>query len=237
MTSFLVVSQNTTDALQFVTTLCEKENIQPIDRTVIEKSVNEGLKTTQGIGIEEIKLMQQKLYLKPIKSPTKAVILRDAELLTIPAQNALLKILEEPPEHTIIILSVKTKEALLPTVLSRCNIIDLQTPKKELTAEERRLFDDFFSRFASFSIADALEYAESIGKNKEESIVWLERAIHVGREHLLNAVKRKDEQKEKELLIVLSQLQKSHRVITTTNTNPRLTLEILFLSLTNTNRS
>ncbi len=61
---------------------------------------------------------------KPMLSPWKVFIVRDAEALMPAAQNALLKTLEEPPPGTLVILTVSRKTALLPTILSRCCMID-----------------------------------------------------------------------------------------------------------------
>lgn len=61
---------------------------------------------------------------KPMLSPWKIFIVRDAEALMPQAQNALLKTLEEPPPGTLVILTVSKKTALLPTILSRCCMID-----------------------------------------------------------------------------------------------------------------
>ena len=61
---------------------------------------------------------------KPMLSPWKAFIVRDAEALVPQAQNALLKTLEEPPPGTTVILTVSRKTSLLSTILSRCCTIE-----------------------------------------------------------------------------------------------------------------
>ncbi|OGS14471.1 MAG: hypothetical protein A2285_00640 [Elusimicrobia bacterium RIFOXYA12_FULL_57_11] len=57
---------------------------------------------------------------KPMLSPWKVFIIRDAEALVPQAQNALLKTLEAPPANTVLILTAARKNALLSTILSRC---------------------------------------------------------------------------------------------------------------------
>ena len=57
---------------------------------------------------------------KPLMSPWKVFIIRDAEALVPQAQNALLKTLEAPPQNTVIILTLARKNSLLATILSRC---------------------------------------------------------------------------------------------------------------------
>ncbi|MEK7064310.1 MAG: hypothetical protein AAB973_01750, partial [Patescibacteria group bacterium] len=70
------------------------------------------------IGIEEVRQIQKFLSRKPIRDDKNTVIVREAHLLTIPAQNALLKTLEEPPGNSLIYLITSSPYSLLPTVLS-----------------------------------------------------------------------------------------------------------------------
>ncbi len=71
------------------------------------------------MGIEQILDWQERVYRKHYEGKFKVFILEEADKLTIPAANALLKVIEEPPERTIIILSTQNGEALLPTIQSR----------------------------------------------------------------------------------------------------------------------
>ena len=71
------------------------------------------------ISIDQIRDMKKYIYQKPFSNPYKLVIIENAQTLTIPAQNALLKILEEPPARAVIILESVSKEALLATIRSR----------------------------------------------------------------------------------------------------------------------
>lgn len=70
--------------------------------------------------IDQIRLLGQSLALKPYQAAFRVVILCDAHRMTPPAANALLKVLEEPPERTILVLITDCKSDLLPTVVSRC---------------------------------------------------------------------------------------------------------------------
>ena len=65
----------------------------------------------------------------------KVVFIKDAQLMTIEAQNSLLKILEEPGHNTYFILQVKNKYKLLPTILSRCVHFNLE-PVEEVEAKD-----------------------------------------------------------------------------------------------------
>ena len=75
------------------------------------------------IKIEQIRYMQKKVQEKPIISNKKIYIIDNADLMTIEAQNCLLKTLEEPPEFVTIILIGQNEDAFLETIKSRCMIL------------------------------------------------------------------------------------------------------------------
>lgn len=81
------------------------------------------------IGVEKVRELKQFLSLKPYQSTKIGAVLCAAEAMSIEAQNALLKLLEEPPEKAVLYLGVNNLGALLPTVLSRCQIIDFKNGK------------------------------------------------------------------------------------------------------------
>src|SRR3989344_6029114 len=71
------------------------------------------------ISIDWIRQLKKFLTLKPYSSEFKIVIIETAEKLNSYAQNALLKIFEEAPDHTIIILCIKTLDSISDTIISR----------------------------------------------------------------------------------------------------------------------
>lgn len=76
----------------------------------------------KSIGIDEIKSISSFLSRKPLGDKNR-VYLKNAHLMTLPAQNAILKILEEPPGNSEIYLVTDQPDQLLPTVLSRVQIL------------------------------------------------------------------------------------------------------------------
>src|SRR6185437_15079084 len=108
MVSFIVVAKDKTKREIYANNFAKEHNINPFDITRIEKDTD--AKTiTQSIGIEIVKQLQKKIFFKPIKSRSKLIIIEDAQLLTPEAQNALLKVLEEPPVNTYIFLGSESK--------------------------------------------------------------------------------------------------------------------------------
>lgn len=74
----------------------------------------------KSIKIEQIRLMNDKIYEKPIISNKKVYIINNADNMTKEAQNCLLKTLEEPPEYAVIILIGTNENMFLNTIRSRC---------------------------------------------------------------------------------------------------------------------
>jgi hypothetical protein len=81
----------------------------------------------QSIGISDIRTLIGLTRLTPRVSPLQAVIIANAHTMTIEAQHALLKTLEEPPSRTRIILATDQPASLLPTIVSRCQEMRLKT--------------------------------------------------------------------------------------------------------------
>ena len=85
-----------------------------------------------GIGVDEIReQINDDIDIKPYSSRYKIYIVPDSEKMTVQAQNALLKTIEEPPEYAIIILLTTNADTFLPTILSRCVLLNIKPVKEE----------------------------------------------------------------------------------------------------------
>jgi DNA polymerase-3 subunit delta' len=80
-------------------------------------------KKKKSIGIDEIRFIRENASIRPIESEFKIYVIHNANLLTEQAQNAILKILEEPPANVIFMLLCPNVNQLLPTLISRTTII------------------------------------------------------------------------------------------------------------------
>ncbi|HJH07512.1 MAG TPA: DNA polymerase III subunit gamma/tau, partial [Fusobacterium ulcerans] len=78
-------------------------------------------------GIDEIRQLKEKINYQPSKGRKKIYIIDEVHMLTKEAFNALLKTLEEPPEHVIFILATTEADKILPTIISRCQRYDFKT--------------------------------------------------------------------------------------------------------------
>jgi DNA polymerase-3 subunit delta' len=75
------------------------------------------------IKIAQIRALAHTLAMRPYEAKTRVVVVAAAQALNAAASNALLKILEEPPSRTMLVLIATQKSALLPTIVSRCQCI------------------------------------------------------------------------------------------------------------------
>jgi DNA polymerase-3 subunit delta' len=76
--------------------------------------------------IDQVRALQTDAALAPLEGRYRIFILREIERATLPAANALLKTLEEPPPAIVLLLTTARRDLVLPTVLSRCQIIPLR---------------------------------------------------------------------------------------------------------------
>ncbi len=79
-------------------------------------------------GIDEIRDLRDKVNLAPAAGRMKVYIIDEVHMLTAEAFNALLKMLEDPPEHVVFVLATTEKHKVLPTIISRCQSFDFRRP-------------------------------------------------------------------------------------------------------------
>lgn len=211
MQSILIVGKDTEKLKEEAKKICDENNISKFDVDIFSPE--------KAAGIGDIRSLQERIFLKPMKSEKKAAILEAFFGMTIDAQNAFLKVLEEPPVDTIIMLLVTSLDFVLPTVLSRCSLINLEKTKK-LTEKE---IEDNLRIINSLRFpTNALILAQDFGKNREDALSFLEGLIislHGNLREVEGAAK------------ALRKLQNTYTTIKGTNVNVRFALENLFLSL------
>jgi DNA polymerase-3 subunit delta' len=81
--------------------------------------------------IEAIRELQQMLALSPVEGVYRVCIIRQMEMATPSAANCLLKTLEEPPQRVILLLTADGIDSLLPTIVSRCQVLSLRPVARE----------------------------------------------------------------------------------------------------------
>ncbi|MFC1756167.1 hypothetical protein ACFLZK_02125 [Patescibacteria group bacterium] len=179
------------------------------------------LEKKKNISIVQIRKLIQFLTTKPYSSKNKVVVISQAEKMTTQAQNALLKILEEPPFFAIIILSSKTEQALLPTVLSRCRKIKADYNGDEVFVDNEDV--THFNEVLGYDVGRKLKLAETLAKKDDDFVIDL-LEFWIREERFEMTVNEKFE-KHNNIEILLRFLED----IENTNVNVRLALETLFM--------
>jgi len=87
------------------------------------------------IKIDQMRALRREAALSPLEGRWKVYIIRQMEQATAEAANCLLKTLEEPPPHVVLILTASEAEVLLPTIVSRCQVLNLR-PLATKTVQE-----------------------------------------------------------------------------------------------------
>ncbi len=118
--------------------------------------------TKKSIKIEAARALLDEVYLKP-EGRVKCIVVSHAELMTVQAQNALLKTLEETPEYAVFFLLTDRSSALLPTIRSRCACLRF-APLREQEVEDFLLSQGFEGQSAKEA---ALLSGGSIGRALE----------------------------------------------------------------------
>jgi len=214
------------------------------------------------IHIDQIKGLKLKLSLS--NDAHKIVIIDNASAMTRDAQGALLKLLEEPRGKSLLILIAESKNQLLPTIISRCQLLRFSAlSKKEIEQylESQKVKDKSAAWFSFGRPGRAIDYlnkdskiqkqrlkdiqemikaplyerfdlAERLSKDKPELLASLEIWLSYFREILLKKLnKKKIRYSSKQLKEIIDLIETTKYLVSSTNANARLALEILLMKI------
>ena len=152
------------------------------------------------ISVDDIrKQVNNDIMIKPYSGPYKIYIIAEADLLTVQAQNALLKTIEEPPEYAVIFLLTENAESLLPTIMSRCVMLKLRNIRptliKKYLMEQMHVPDYQAEICAAFSQGNMgraimLASSEHFNEIKEEAIQLLKYINDMELSEIVSAIKK-----------------------------------------------
>ena len=201
----------------------------PVDLLVI--------KAANSIGISQIRALKKFLFLKPYQEKRKIGLVPEAEKLTLPAQNSLLKTLEEPPENSLIILLASHSTSLLPTIISRAEITRLPARSQiDLSPQESQQLHQTLKKLLTLGVGERIALSLVLVKNKDHALVLTENLLFLWRQFLLikTGVEKKGPSFQKKLSImqIKKGLKNTEQVrkMLKTNVNFHLAMENLFLS-------
>ncbi len=167
----------------------DPQNGEPCNRCAICRSINEGraldlieIDGASNRGIDEIRALREKIAFSPGECRYKVYVIDEVHMLTDPAFNALLKTLEEPPPHAILVLATTEPHRIPLTVLSRCQRFDFRrVPLPSLRQKLERICVgeqvraapealDAIARYAAGSFRDAESLLDQLVSYGSEEI-------------------------------------------------------------------
>lgn len=215
--SYLIISPNRTKRQEEITSLVKKFGIAEIDI----------LKFTDitSLGINDVKSLIKFFSKRPFVGKYKLAIIT-GDLLTIEAQNALLKTLEEPPEYGLIVIEATQPDLLLPTILSRCKLITLKPEPETINISEN---EKFWTEILKSRLGERLFRTSVLTKDREATNNWLREQIIYIRSKLLSGDVN---QKQLLYLTILKNLTSTRKQIAG-NVSLKLAIDHLLISLPN----
>lgn len=161
-----------------LTLLCEKGKSEPCMTCHACKQILSGNhpdliyvkhEKPASIGVDDVReQINDTIMVRPYSSYYKIYIVDEAEKMTVQAQNALLKTIEEPPSYAVIILLTTNQDAFLPTILSRCVQLKLKPLRdfavKSYLMEKLQITEskaDIYTAFSRGNLGRAIELASS----------------------------------------------------------------------------
>jgi DNA polymerase III subunit delta' len=152
----------------------------------IEKGIHPDVFLVEHKGVKDIKVdqireeVEHRLFFKPFEGRFKLAIVDDAHRMNPSAQNAFLKTLEEPPPDSVIALISSQPQALLPTIRSRCQLIEFKPlPQDVIFNEIKRRTDlspnecTIASQLSGGSLGRALDLDKNLLSRRKEIIMKL----------------------------------------------------------------
>ena len=194
------------------------------------------------IKISQVRDVQNFLSYKSYYGSFKIVVVDDAEKMNQEAQSCFLKTLEEPKGRTLIIMISSKPDLLLPTIISRCQMVKFTKPKdlpinSEKLKKEQEILNDFLL-VANSDFAQKFKYVKAIDFEKQNATDILAVAQKYFRSLLLLSVgiKNADVQISKKYTVsqiknILKLIEDINNKLLFTNANPKLALEILLMEV------
>ncbi len=157
------------------------------------------------ISVDDIRTqINGNVAIKPYSSPKKIYIMNEGEKMTVQAQNALLKTLEEPPEYVVILILTTNVNSLLPTILSRCVVLNMKPVQdsqiKKFLMQNMEIPDykaDICVAFARGNVGKArlLAKSEEFDKVKEEAVTLVKYIHEMELNEIVTAIRKINEYK------------------------------------------
>lgn len=117
--------------------------------------------------VDAVREIRDDAFIVPNESDCKIYILKNAQNMNEQAQNAILKILEEPPSYVYFIIVTTSKSTMLETVLSRVQVYSLLSDEGEISEKEENAVKGFVSALLNVNEAALMEHTAAFQKNNQ----------------------------------------------------------------------
>ena len=178
----------------------------------------------QPLTIEHVRDLRQAVSFQPYQADYSTYVIIRVDEASIPAQNALLKSLEEPPTHAIFLLTATQLEKVLPTVRSRCVIVKGERSGEESAANpDASAVLELLQLKTEQALPRIFELSEKY-KDKKMALQFLDEVAGAAHQQIINEPNRR-------LVVLLQNLLSTHSLIQK-NVNVRLALEHFLIKAT-----
>jgi DNA polymerase III delta prime subunit len=185
------------------------------------------------VRIGQIRAVQQALRLRSHDGGFRAAVIADAEWLNQEAQNALLRLLEEPPPDTSLVLVAATASGLLATVRSRCVrvVFPRHEPRLADLDDAQRALADRIAEAGRLSVPELLDWAEEFRGARAEAAAAVAELIATGGLVLRERVEERFGADVRSALDAFRELQSGRKALAQRNANPQMVAERTLLAL------
>lgn len=218
MQTFLIASDNKSFINSEIKKISKNLQVSPFNLIVITPQ--------NSIGIADVRKLTQQIILKPYGGGDRVVIINSMDKATPEAGNALLKLLEEPPYHTYIILTCENINKLLPTIVSRCQIISDNNKKLDKSFDSGNT-KKLLLQILTSSEGEKILLSQKAATTREEAIELLTNIL-MTLEELLHKPDKEINLAPKEIAQLLTKISTAKTYVEK-YINFKATMDILFL--------
>ena len=150
---------------------------------ILETDGKKGKSNT--FSVDAVREIRDNAFVVPNESDKKVYILKNAHNMNDQAQNAILKILEEPPSYVFFVIVTTSKSTMLETVLSRVQVFSLLSEEEKITDKELSIVKNMVSAIMNINEIDLMEQTAVLQKNNQLAKTILELLTEVFRDALV----------------------------------------------------
>jgi hypothetical protein len=153
----------------------EEIYLDVVTELIILKPLFIYLSDEKSIKIDQIRQLQKELSSAPPDPEiTRVVLIHPLEKLLHVSQQALLKLLEEPPERTVVVLAGRSLNGIAPTILSRCEVV-----RRDQAGQTSALESAFWTQVEEANHDQLIQLLSTAPDKKEEAVAWVREQLEL----------------------------------------------------------